>query len=47
MAGSRERLNDVGRDQLVQELGRLWRCYAYGLAKLSWFSRRALMGGCK
>ena len=29
----------------VQEPGRLWRRYAYGLVKFSWLSLRALFGG--
>ena len=31
--------------RIVQEPGRLWRRYAYGLAKFSWLSLRALLGG--
>ena len=31
--------------RIVQEPGRLWRRYAYGLVKFSWLSLRALFGG--
>ena len=31
--------------RIVQEPGRLWRRYAYGLVKFSWLSLRALLGG--
>ena len=31
--------------RIVQEPGRLWRRYAYGLVKFSWLSARALLGG--
>ncbi len=31
--------------RIIQEPGRLWRRYAYGLVKFSWLSLRALMGG--
>ena len=31
--------------RIVQEPGRLWRRYAYGLVKFSWLSLRALTGG--
>ena len=31
--------------RIVQEPGRLWRRYAYGLVKFSWLSLRALAGG--
>ena len=33
--------------RIVQEPGRLWRRYAYGLVKFSWLSLRALLGGCR
>ena len=33
--------------RIYQEPGRLWRRYAYGLAKFSWLSLRALLGGFK
>ena len=31
--------------RIIQEPGRLWRRYAYGLVKFAWLSLRALMGG--
>ena len=31
--------------RIIQEPGRLWRRYAYGLVKFSWLSFRALLGG--
>ena len=31
--------------RILQEPGRLWRRYAYGLFKFSWLSFRALLGG--
>ncbi|MBR4171907.1 MAG: WecB/TagA/CpsF family glycosyltransferase [Kiritimatiellae bacterium] len=31
--------------RIIQEPGRLWRRYAYGLVKFSWLSLRALCGG--
>ena len=33
--------------RIIQEPGRLWKRYAYGLAKFSWISLRALFGGYK
>ena len=30
--------------RIIQEPGRLWRRYAYGLVKFSWLSLRAIMG---
>jgi len=33
--------------RIIQEPGRLWRRYAYGLVKFSWLSLRALLGGYK
>ena len=33
--------------RIIQEPGRLWRRYAYGLVKFSWLSARALAGGYK
>lgn len=47
MAGFLERVKDADLDQLVEESGRLWRHYAYGLVKFSWLSLRALLGGFK
>ena len=31
--------------RIIQEPGRLWRRYAYGLVKFSWLSFRSLIGG--
>ena len=31
--------------RIIQEPGRLWRRYAYGLLKFSWLSFRTLLGG--
>ena len=33
--------------RIIQEPGRLWKRYAYGLVKFSWLSLRALTGGCR
>ena len=33
--------------RIVQEPGRLWRRYAYGLVKFGWLSVRSLLGGYK
>ena len=33
--------------RIIQEPGRLWKRYAYGLVKFSWLSLRALAGGCR
>jgi exopolysaccharide biosynthesis WecB/TagA/CpsF family protein len=33
--------------RIIQEPGRLWRRYAYGLVKFSWLSLRSLTGGYK
>ena len=33
--------------RIIQEPGRLWKRYAYGLVKFSWLSLRALFGGYK
>ncbi len=47
MAVFLERWKDADLDKLVQDPGRPWRRYAYGLVKFSWFSPSALIGWYK
>ena len=47
MAVFLERWKDADLDKLVQDPGRPWRRYAYGLVKFSWLSLRALLEGYK